>query len=520
MFVLPSDLRPENVLMYLRKSRMDDPSLTIAETLAKHEQLLNDYAQQKWGALVPEENRFREIVSGETIDARPEVQKVLRLIEQPRYRALLIVEPQRLSRGDLEDIGRLSKILRYTGTLIITLQGVFDLADERDRDYFESELKRGNDYLEYSKRIMQNGLRVCVENGFFVGSRPPYGYRKVSYKENKRTVRTLEIVPDEAAAVRMIFQLYAAGNGAATVCKVLNDSGVPPRYADIWRPPVVYRILANPHYLGLVRYEHTKMRRVVVDGEIVKQRHYQPDAETFPGRHEAIISRELWDAVQQARRERHLPPVRSHLDVQNPLAGLVYCECGRCMAKASRVGARRPRIQCIDQARCGNASCTIDTLLRMIADALRRELADVSVRAGADRAAAETAHTRVRSLEARHASLAAKQDALWEKYAEDGMPRDVLDRLLEKNQRELAECADALTAARDDAARADSAETVEESLYAALDVLQRENAPVKETNALLRAIIHRITYRRVRAHYDESGRWVQPPPELRIELRV
>ena len=96
--------------------------------------MLDDYSMRTWGALIPEQNRFREIVSGETVQARPEIKKVLRLIEQPRFKAVLIVDPQRLSRGDLEDIGYLSKIFRYTNTLIITINGMFDISDERDRE--------------------------------------------------------------------------------------------------------------------------------------------------------------------------------------------------------------------------------------------------------------------------------------------------------------------------------------------------------------------------------------------------
>ena len=181
MFFLP-ELRPEEILIYLRKSRTDDPALTVAETVAKHEQMLDDYSMRTLGQLVPEENRFREVVSGETIAARPEMQKVLHLIEQPKYKAILIVEPQRLSRGDLEDIGRLSKLLRYTRTVVITLQYSYDLEDERDRDYFERELKRGNEYLEYSKRIMANGRALSAERGNYTGSRDPYGYKRVFRK--------------------------------------------------------------------------------------------------------------------------------------------------------------------------------------------------------------------------------------------------------------------------------------------------------------------------------------------------
>ena len=480
--------------------------------------MLDDFSCERWGELVPEVNRFREVVSGETIAARPEVQKVLRLIEQPRFRAVLVVEPQRLSRGDLEDIGRLVKVFRYTGTLVVTLQGLFDLSDARDREFFQRELERGNDYLEYTRRIMQNGLRLCVEQGWYVGSQPPYGYRKVSVKEGRRSVHTLEPVPAEAEAVLLMFRMYAAGSGAATICQALNSAGVPPRAAEIWRPPVIYRILDNPHYLGLVRYDHRKQERVIVDGELKKQRAVRKDAPLYPGKHPAIVPQELWDAVKRARAARHLPPVRSHLDIQNPLAGLVYCECGSVMVKAAQVKGRGIRIHCKDQARCGNAGCTIDVLLREIAAALRAELEDFVVHTSVDDDA-ETAGRQARLLQSRVDALQAKRDGLWGLLAE-GMPRDVFDRLSAKNEQELAAASHALSEALDAADRAAGAEAAEASLYAALGALESQDAPVKEINALLRAVIRRITYRRERAYRGEDGRVVRPDPVLQIELRV
>ena len=506
-------------MIYLRKSRTDDPSLSVAEVLARHEQMLDDFCRERWGELVPESNRFREVVSGETIAARPEVQKVLRLIEQPRFRAVLVVEPQRLSRGDLEDIGRLVKVFRYTGTLVVTLQGSFDLAEARDRDFFQRELERGNDYLEYTRCIMQNGLRLCVEQGWYVGSQPPFGYRKVSVKDGRRTVHTLEPVPAEAEAVLLMFRMYAAGSGAAAICQALNNAGVPPRAADIWRPPVIYRILDNPHYLGLVRYDHRKQERVIVDGELKKQRAVRKDAPLYPGKHPAIVPQDLWDAVQRARAARHLPPVRSHLDIQNPLASLVYCECGSVMVKAAQTKGRGIRIHCKDQARCGNAGCTIDVLLREIASVLRAELEDFTVCAAGDSAAADAVDRQVRLLQARVDSLSAKRDGLWGLLAE-GMPRDVFDRLSAKNEEELAAASHALSEALDAADRAAGAAAVEASLYGALGALDAKDAPVKELNTLLRVVIDRITYRRERAYRAPDGSFVRPDPVLQIELRV
>ena len=147
-------LTPEEILDYLRKSQSDDPLLTVEEVLSRHEVQLDEWAERNLGGKVPEANKFREVVSGETLKERPEINKVLRLIESPKYRAVKVIEPQRLTRGDLEDIGRLMKLLKITNTLVITLDRIYNLRDEYDWNAFEAELKRGNEFLEYQKKIM------------------------------------------------------------------------------------------------------------------------------------------------------------------------------------------------------------------------------------------------------------------------------------------------------------------------------------------------------------------------------
>ena len=169
MYIIPQ-FKGEEKVKYLRKSQADDPLLSVEEILAKHEQMLDEWVErfQPDGGPIPERNTFREVVSGETIAARPAMKELLRLIESPKIKAVLITEPSRLTRGDLEDIGYLVKILRYTNTIVITLNYAFDLNDERDRDQFERELMRGNEYLEYTKKIRLNGRIASVKNGNFM----------------------------------------------------------------------------------------------------------------------------------------------------------------------------------------------------------------------------------------------------------------------------------------------------------------------------------------------------------------
>ena len=265
MFYQPQlNLTPEEVLDYLRKSQSDDPLLTVEEVLANHEKILDEWAERHLGARVPEHNKFREIVSGETMKERPGIQKVLRMIESPKYKAVAVVEPQRLTRGDGEEIGRLMKIFKFTGTLVITPQRVYDLRDEYDWDALKRELERGNDYLNYTKKILNRGRLLSVAAGNYIGNVPPYGYDKHSVMDGKKKCPTLKINEEQADVVRMIFDMYVNKDmGATNICHYLDSLKVKPPKGKLWSPPAVTKMLDNIHYIGKVRWNFRKTVNVV-----------------------------------------------------------------------------------------------------------------------------------------------------------------------------------------------------------------------------------------------------------------
>lgn len=526
MYIIPQ-LKGEEKVIYLRKSRTDDPLLTVEEVLANHEQRLNEWVEQNHpdGGPVPESNIYREVGSGETIADRAAIRELLRRIESPKIKAVMVVEPSRLTRGDLEDIGYLVKILRYTNTIVITIQGAYDLNDDRDRDQFERELMRGNEYLEYTKKIQLNGRIQSVKNGNFIGQRAPYGYKKVARKEGRRTCYTLEPIPEQAEVVKRIFELYASGLGAVKIADQLDAEHIPSPTGMRWPRETIPGILANPHYIGKVRWNSRKTVRRVEDGEVKVSRPRTEDFLIFEGKHPAIIDLELWEKVQAIRGK--IPKNKNAHNLSNPLAGILWCQCGRAMIGRpyrDKQGRERcaPRVLCGDRRHCGTASArmsdVIDEVVRVLQDAV--EEFEVMVESGKDDSA-EVHRQMVERMERRLADLRKEEVKQWKEKMANGMPEHVFKELNEPLVAEIEDLEHALCEAKNAVPEpVDLGEKIV-TFKAALEAVQDPDAPVKEKNMLLKACIERITYSRERVgNFGHPKRGEEAPIHLDFVLRV
>lgn len=525
MWQLPP-LKPEEILDYLRKSQSDDPLLSVEEVLEKHEQMLDDWMDRNLPGMgkVPEENKYREVVSGETIEKRPKMLEVLRRIESPKIKAVKCVEPQRLSRGSLKDIGHLVELLRYSNTIVITMQYNYDLRDARDRELFERELMRGNEYLEYYKRIQQNGRLLSVQNGNYLGTKPPYGYKKVQYKEGKRTCYTLEPIPEEARVVKLIFEMYRDGYGSHKIARTLNDMGVKTQRGNKWSAESLKKMRTNEHYIGKVVWNKRQNTRTIEDGAVVLSRPLQHEYLVFPGRQPAIIDQELWDAVQEAR--SHIPPVKDKAKCVNPFAGLVTCQCGFCMSMRTykkKDGTERnpPRLLCTNQTNCGTASCLVSEMETAVVGILKEAIADFELQIENNSSDATELHRQlVEQQEKRLEELNKLELAQWDKYTKEGMPKHVFDQLNAKVLAEKDEVQQALCTMRDTLPEPVNYEQKRIMFSDALAALQDPDAPALEKNMLLKKCIDRIEYDRKKKG-SGNRRWGDPEPmELDVHLRV
>ena len=490
--------QPDEVLEYLRKSRSDDPSLTVEEVLEKHEGILREWQERNLDAPIPEENVYREVVSGETINSRPEFKKLLKRIESPKIKAVLIVECARLGRPDLEEIGRITKLLRYTNTCVITPQRIFDLRDEYDREQFERELMRGNDYLEYTKKILQRGKEISLRSGYYVNAVPPYGYEREWVYEGKRKRPSLSIVEEEAKIVRMIFDWYVNEEmGATKICQRLNDMGVPSRKGGLWKKSSVINILKNEHYIGKVVIKKHVDVNTVVDQEIIKQCVFNEDYEVVDGKHPAIVEEDIF---YKANNKVHkFPSVKPSAVLQNPFASILRCECGKVMIR--RRNRNSFRYLCDEQMFCGNASVGENELIDAVVTHLKKDLKDLSeVITNEDGNNKKEKHTEyVSLLESKYVELEKKELSLWDKYAEEKMPKSIFDKLMaecvEKKQKLDKEIKDAYNNVPTHIDYKGAIAT----LHEVINTLSDDSVPASTKNTLLLSIVDKIIYRRPKA---------------------
>ena len=537
---------PEEILEYLRKSRSDDPLMSVEEVLSKHETILDEWCTKNLGEKIPDTNKFREVVSGETIDDRPEIQKVLRMIESPKIKAILVVEVQRLSRGDLEDAGRLIKLLRYTNTYVITPQKTYDLRDEYDRDAFERELKRGNEFLEYQKKIMGRGRLLSVSQGNYIASIPPYGYNKIWITDGNRKCPTLEENKEQADIVRLIFDLYVNKDlGYKRICNTLDAMKITPPKGQYWSPAALKDMLINIHYIGKVKWNWRKTVTVVEDSEILKTRPKSQagDYLVYEGKHDAIVSEELFNAAQEKLGRNNRAP--AFKTVRNPFASILFCcECGKSMSLRfykKKDGTERcsPRLMC-DSKHCDVGSCTYDEFLNGVCDILEQSIVDfeVTMNNNDDNHSVKLHQDLIKSLEKKLQDIQAKELSQWEMQSDPDeskrMPQEIFKQLNAKLQKEKDDVLQALKKAHESMPEPVNYEDQIIRLKDAVSALKNPKVTPEEKNIVLKSCIKRIEYKRQKPERlskkpgekkgtrfkTTGGHWSCPPIEINVKLKV
>ena len=371
--------------LYLRKSRADIQleAQGEGETLARHERILLDLARR---LRLNVTKIYREIVSGETITSRPVVQQVLREVEAGRWKGVLVVEIERLARGDTIDQGVVAQAFKYSGTKIITPMKIYEPDNEFDEEYFEFGLFMSRREYHTIRRRLQQGRVSAAKEGKQASGTVAYGYERVPVATGKGF--TLRPVEAEADIIRLIFKLYTEGEvsddgsmrklGTAAIAnKLTNMHVVPPRGGRRWSQRTVGWILCNPVYTGKIRWNHKVAKKYVDDGVVKMKRVMSaPEDEIIvDGLHEGIISEEVYNLAQEITAHRCASSVPSDRTLANPLSGIVVCGlCGSPLRYKHSDGDRRkygPTLAC----RTLGCPC-VGSYLSVIEDRLLSALAE------------------------------------------------------------------------------------------------------------------------------------------------
>lgn len=292
------------------------------DTLRKH--------CQQVGAIVVGEYVDRGI-SGKEISKRHELKRLLRDADAQAFDEVIAWKINRLSRKtkDLLDIvEQLSKNNIY----FRSYSENFETETPMGRFALQmmgavAELER-NTIVENVKMGMKQRARMGLHNGGCC-----LGYKTVEIEGDDRKSRKnkLEIVPEEAIIVRQIFEMYAAGKGFRAIANSLNRKGYKTKKQNTFSSDSIREIITNPVYFGIVRYNR-------FEGWSEKRRRGKNTSPIMvEGKHEAIISKELWDKVQTLFKQKSKVSPRTY-DSQNLLTGLIRCpQCNSPMVASRTV---------------------------------------------------------------------------------------------------------------------------------------------------------------------------------------
>ena len=244
--------------------------------------------------------------SAQTIAKRPVFRDMLRYIdEHPEIGYVIIYMRSRVFRN-FTDAAITKRALLEKGVRLISTK------EEFGDGYMADAMEAITDIMN-EVQVRQSGedikvkMRHKAESGGTVG-RAKLGYLNDRQNFGGRLVNTISIDRDRAPLIAWAFEAYATGE--YTLVSLLNDlteQGLTTRATARWNEqPLSHsqlsQILHDPYYTGVVRFK----------------------GELFPGRHEPLISKELFLRVQDVLAERAKRGQRDRTH-HHFLKGLLYC---------------------------------------------------------------------------------------------------------------------------------------------------------------------------------------------------
>lgn len=321
----------KDVAIYLRKSRGEE------EDLAKHRTDLEELCKIKGWRYT----EYSEIGNSDSIDLRPKMIQLLKDVEDDLYDAVVVMDIDRLSRGDGEEQAKIKNVLRRSGTFIVTPSKIYDLED--DSDDMMSDMQGFIARQEYKmiKKRLKRGKKQGARRGDWTNGTPPYPYVYQQWFDEKNgkmftNEKGLVVNRERHEIYRFLLQKIIVENLPADhVAWELNRQGIPSPRNGRWHGNTIQRILLDETHLGKVI-----SNKSAGDGHKVKRSKNSKGVIYFP-REEWVIVENCHEAVKTEKEHAKVQMFFSRVITTTPkkkgskvypLSGLVKCaKCGHTM---------------------------------------------------------------------------------------------------------------------------------------------------------------------------------------------
>ena len=240
---------------------------------------------------------YDEGITGTSTRKRDGFNRMISDCEIGKINLILTKEVSRFARNTVDTLNYTRRLSELNIGVIFMNDGI----DTRDKD---GELRltiMSSIAQEESRKISERvkwGMKRRMENGVVLGCGRIYGYKVIDGK--------LEIVPEEAEIVKDIFHMYLYdGKGSSAIAHELDERGIPTLKNRVWSSQHVLRILNNEKYVGDLTQWKVYKPNVLAEKTFINHGD-NPNAPliTVKNHHEPIVSREVFDAVQEERKRR------------------------------------------------------------------------------------------------------------------------------------------------------------------------------------------------------------------------
>ena len=333
------------VALYARvSSEAQDTDLSLSAQL----RALRDYCIKNGHDIVYE--FVDEAESGRTA-SRPEFKKMIALAKAtpPSFEAILVWKLNRFARSRVDSI-TYKMLLQKKGIKVISINEPIE--DSPTGHLLEGMIESIDEF--YSANLGQDirrGMRENALRGFFNGSKPPYGLRKVAVKDGQKTRGRLEPEAEDSVAVRTIKRMFAlagTGLGCKEIAVTVNREGYPSAGGKRWGKTTVHKVLTNEAYCGNLVWSGRPGCPAVKRGESVRVEN------AWPG----IVNKDVFRMVQQQMRGRLQHKLHPRqVPSKYLLSGFLFCRCGKAMVGHSAKSGRHFYYQCSTRSKQGIDAC-------------------------------------------------------------------------------------------------------------------------------------------------------------------